>query len=291
LHGLILGEPLKLHRRTRRRLKIVAASVGGAVAAALALTVVLTSVSHPAPPPVSDKVQAAYDAGKTLAPTVRRVPDKLADVLPKLHTTKDEFVLTVLGDSTGVGPQAWVRQTVERVAEASGRYTAIHEWSPDTGAYAPPVYVGPEGPVTLIVYNGSASGKNASYAAENLPALLPNKSDLIIINHGHNSPALLNAMEHIKRLINMIGGTANEYSAIVVTAQNPRLDAGAAVDAEVVAATRELPVTYPSISVLDAYAAFEAAGDLEPMLAGDGLHPAAPGHKVWADAAVKLLGF
>jgi len=283
---------LKLNRRTRRRLKIIAASVGGAVAAGLAVTVIiLTSVAHPSTPPVSAQVQAAYDAGKTLAPTAKKLPNKLADVLPKLHDPNQEFVLTVLGDSTGFGSQAWVRQTVQQVADVTGRPTSIRDWDSKISDYGPAQHMGPAGKETLIVWNGSASGQNASYATAHLAAMLPQKSDLVIINHGHNSPALANATEHIKGLISAVWNTPSQYAAIVVTAQNPRLDAAAKSDADVVTMTKTMPTIYPTISVLDIYAAFSAAGDLAPLLSPDGLHPAAPGYKIWTDAAVKMLGF
>ncbi|GAP54015.1 gdsl-Like Lipase/Acylhydrolase [Arthrobacter sp. Hiyo6] len=282
---------MKLRRRTRRRLKYV--GIGAAVVATLVTVVAVTSYAT-APkdyPVVSDKVYAEYLAKQTLAPKEDKSPLKLADVLPKLHAKDQEFVLTVIGDSTGFGPQAWVRQTVQRVADATGRPTSIRDWDSKIGDYGPPQHIGPAGKETLIVWNGSASGQNASYATAHLPAMLPQKSDLVIINHGHNSPVLMNATEHIRGLINAIWRTDSERAAIVVIAQNPRLDAGAKVDADVVAMTKGLPSSYPTISVLDVYSLFTAAGDLAPLLSPDGLHPAAPGYKIWTDAAVKMLGF
>jgi lysophospholipase L1-like esterase len=251
----------------------------------------VAALNPPAPPQVSEKVAAAAKAAETLKPVASKMPLTLAEVLPNLKSGKGQFVLTVLGDSTGVGPQAWVRQSLQRIADDTGRPASLRNWNPKTGKYDAPEHVGPAGKETLIVWNGSASGQNASYASQHLVAMLPQKSDLVIINHGHNSPALMNATEHLRGLITAVWRTESERAAIVVTAQNPRLDTGAKIDAEVVKMTKAIPATFPTISVIDAYKAFEDAGNLEALISGDGLHPNPEGQQVWTAAVMDALGF
>ena len=261
-------------------------------AAVIAATLGLTGCTS-APPPVSEKVQAAYEEGLKQAAGPQEVQFvTLEEVLPKLRAG-EPFTLTVIGDSTGYSTTGWVRPTVEVITAATGKAAVVHDWDATAVGYAAPVTIG-DGQPTLTVWNGSASGKNADYAAENAAALMPEKSDLIIINHGHNSGAVFNAMEHLKRLVSAVRTSGNgKDAALVVTAQNPRTDGEAGkVGAEVVAATKETAATYEGVTVLDVHSAFQNSGQpLPSLLVSDGLHPSPAGYEVWSAAVLESLGF
>lgn len=283
----------KSSRKNKKRAIIAGVSVAAVLAVGGGMVVAAEAIRASYSPPVSDKVQAAYEAGLKQATGPQEVKiTELQEVLPRLKAG-GPFTLAVIGDSTGFSSTGWVRPTVEAITAQTGKAAIVRDWDVDTGAYAAPITVG-DGEPTLTVWNGSASGRNADYAAQNIATLLPEKADLVIVNHGHNSPAVYNATEHLKRLLNAIRtGTNGKDAALVVTAQNPRTDGEAAkIDAEVVTATKTTAATYKGATVLDVYGGFQDGGQpLPSLLAADGLHPSPAGYKVWSAAALKLLGF
>jgi lysophospholipase L1-like esterase len=240
----------------------------------------------------------APDVSATPAPVVTPIASAtptatartVATVTPLLKQAGQRFVLSVLGDSTGNGPDEWVRLTVNTIVENTGRTASISTWNIDKGKYDQPEIVG-AGTPDLIVYNGSASGKKPSYSSENLAVMLPEKADLVIINHGHNNATPVEARTQIGDLIAQVKAGASYDAAFALTLQNPRMDKAKDTDALVVQGIRAQSALLPDVTVIDANAAFTTAGDLPSLLLPDGLHPSPAGSKIWAQTALKALGF
>lgn len=225
-------------------------------------------------------------APTALVPAVRTV----VDVAPNLKQPGRRVVLAVFGDSTGNGPDEWVRLTVDAIVQQTGRTASLSTWSLITGKYDAPEIIG-AGVPDLIVWNASASGKRPIYASENLAAMMPEKADIVIINHGHNNSNAIEARTQIGDLIGQLRSSASADAAIALTLQNPRLDKLKDGAALVVQGIRAQANLLPDVAVIDVNAAFARGGELAPLLLPDGLHPSPAGSQIWAQAVLKVLGF
>ncbi|WP_422758305.1 SGNH/GDSL hydrolase family protein [Paenarthrobacter sp. C1] len=243
------------------------------------------------PAPDASAIPAPKVAPIASSPTPSASTTKtVATIAPTLKTQGQRFVLAVLGDSTGNGPDEWVRLTVDSIVEKTGRTASISTWNMDTAKYDMPEIVG-SGTPDLIVYNGSASGKRPVYSSENLPVMLPEKADLVIINHGHNNATPVEARTQIADLIAQVKAGASADAAFALTLQNPRMDNAKDNAALVVQGIRAQAALFPDVTVIDANAAFTAAGALPSLLLPDGLHPSPEGSKIWAQTVLKALSF
>lgn len=281
----------ELRRAARAKLLVNVGLASLALVTAGVVGFALFGPSTAATPAPSSSLSSTAPA-PTVPTTVRAAEKRLtmAQAAEKLTGTTEPFTLAIIGDSTGFGPQSWVRQTVEQIVEQTGRPALIHEWNPTTGAYDPPNRVGPAGAETITVWNGSASGRNAQYSVDHLAAMLPGKADLIIVNHGHNLVSIEAADRQIRALLLAIRGGANELTAVAFTMQNPRTDAETARGEAVRAVIGNYVKTIEEVTVIDAYTAFQSAGNVPALLNSDGLHPVRAGYTIWANTVLPLLG-
>lgn len=259
-----------------------------ALVAAAVLATMLTGCAHEVPP-VSQKVQDYYDRNvanrpASSAPAVQE-PLDVGDfdaVAAKLRTTPEPITITVIGDSTGYPPQAWVETSLKDIANSTGRAVTLHVWDNNAAAYSPPRKVG-TGEPTLTVWNGSASGKDAQYSLNNLDALMPETPDLLIINHGHN----VGLTSSIEGLLVEASRKA-PGAAVAVMKQNKETLTTAAVQSLRMAEVQQIAAKYPGVRLIDAFALFPDTGGT--LMMDDGVHPNAAGYRVWADEFLKALG-
>lgn len=272
----------------RRFSRKTLANVGLAALAAVTAGVVGFAVMED---PAQSPAVVARSPVVTVKPTAAQPAyPLLADVAPALKQAGQRMVVAVLGDSTGNGPDEWVRLSVDAIVQQTGRTVSLSTWNPDAGAYAPAEVIGPGEP-DLIVWNGSASGKRPLYASENLPAMLPEKSDIVILNFGHNNGNAVEARTQVGNLIGQIRSGASNGAAMATTIQNPRLDKYKDSAALVVDGLRTQTGLFPELAVIDVNTAFKAAGDLPSLLLPDGLHPSPAGSQIWAQTVLNVLGF
>lgn len=258
---------------------------------AFAIIVTLTAASGCAtePPPVSEKVQAYYDqnvSDSRSAPAYASTALVVADfeaAAAKLREAKEPFSLTVIGDSTSYAKQGWVEVSAREISERSGRAVSIQTWNIETNAYDPEQLIG-QGEPLLTIWNGSAPGRDAEYSMKNLAALMPQKPDLLVFNHGHN----VAEMESLRGLIYNAATTAGSQTAVAVMKQNPRVDEGAAAHVAKMELLPQMVADYPGVKLIDGFAAF--GQDATSLLLEDGVHPNQFGYQKWADVFMQSLG-
>ncbi|MET4190712.1 MULTISPECIES: SGNH/GDSL hydrolase family protein [unclassified Bradyrhizobium] len=144
----------------------------------------------------------------------------------------------------------------------------------------------------LKIYNGSIAGATISYHRTRASIMVPEQPNIVIGSLGHNNDA---ADDTTAKFFTSYQGLVSDIRGIfpsatipwVATAENKRLDAGAAAAADRFATIRS-GWAGQRWGFIDAYAAFDALGaSLSSNLAGDLLHPIGPGSALWAtvDAA------
>ena len=197
--------------------------------------------------------------------------------------------ITVIGDSTSRQDGAWLYRVADHVATTFGRSVIVNDWDDTANSYTETKQVGSNG-VPVTVWNGSAGGQSAQYALQWWPQLVPEPSDLTIINHTHNNP--WHAVEGIEKLVADAKGNTKPGGGVVVMLQNPRTDdpERAALEQQV---TDELRAKYAApdsdMIVVDVNTAFRQAGDLTALLKPDGAHPSEQGAQLWADTVIQAL--
>lgn len=97
-----IGGFVKLGRRTRRRLRIAGLSLAGVALVGFTAAAVLAGMNPPEPPPVSEKIAAAYRAGATLPPSPKPTPAPTYTKAPKL-TFSEGTRAVFFGDSWTLG--------------------------------------------------------------------------------------------------------------------------------------------------------------------------------------------
>lgn len=250
---IAVGVPIALHR---------AAAASGATA-------------------VSPAVQASTPATKT--------PPTAAQAVTLLDQPTRPWTLTVLGDSTGNESTEWVYLLGRQLSAKYSRPVVIHDWSIDTNNYSGQTPVGGGGNAPITVWNGSASGMTAGYSLQNFAAMAPQQPDLVIVNHGHNEPSADVALSEVGSLFNRVASAWPQPPAMALVLQNPRTDATAAVQEQVVQALRT-HYADSKVSLIDAHAAFQNSGKLPTLLNPDGKHPNAAGERLWAQTVETALG-
>lgn len=209
------------------------------------------------------------------------------DVVAKLQDPAYNFVMTVVGDSTGFPAQGWVEQSARQIRAETGRTVAIHTWNNEAEGYDPARVFG-DGEPSLTIWNGSAPGKTPEYSIEHLDAIMPERSDLVVVNHGHNIPSAMGATTSMRALLEAL--PLDGSTALMVMAQNPENVTGQRQQ-DVVQETTELVAQVPNVEVVDAFTAFQSADDLSALLEEDGIHPNEAGYRIWAELFTERLGF
>ncbi|MEX5237808.1 SGNH/GDSL hydrolase family protein [Kocuria arenosa] len=197
--------------------------------------------------------------------------------------------MAVLGDSTGNEDSEWVHLLTLALAEKTGRPAEVHTWSVDTESYGmPKKYTGDGEPI--IVWNASAPGKHTGYSLDHCHDMVPQRPDMLIVNHGHNQADARDTSEEVQSIANWARTSWRQPPALAVTLQNPRTDALADEHARIVARLRQDVPAQGAAILIDVFSAFEASHDVSALLRPDGFHPSDAGETLWADVAWRSLG-
>ncbi|MBJ7323341.1 MAG: SGNH/GDSL hydrolase family protein [Rhodococcus sp.] len=202
-----------------------------------------------------------------------------------------QVVFSVLGDSTGNEVNEWVHLLANKIAFDFAKTVTIHDWSDETNSYLASSTIGDGGNGPVSIWNGSVAGADARYVTEHIAALLPEPSDLVLFNLGHNyiSPgAAIQGQSNL--LITIRKQWPENRSAIAITLQNPRLDSSEAKQASKVNALRSTFSGRADVSVIDVWSAFVCSPELSPLLRTDGFNPSDAGQKLWMSVASQALG-
>ena len=193
----------------------------------------------------------------------------------------EDLVISVLGDSTGVGPERWVSLYAQHLSDNAT--VTLHSWTEATQTYAPARTMG-AGDRQIEIWNGSYPGASWEYGMQNLAALQPVVPDLVIGNYGHNQGSRP-VNEGYNQLVAAMEEKNGSPVAMVVTIQNPALNERADISAKAEDAL-ELWVNGNDVPAIDVRSAFGERTDL--LL--DNVHPDPEGSRIWADTVIAALG-
>lgn len=282
-------------RKRRRALAPTWQYVGLGVLAVVTAGVVGYVVLEPkAPQPVSETV-VQYQASPTTAPAVRKGPAELAPTMALLSDASRPWTLAVAGDSTGNAPDEWVYLLAESMSAKYDRPAMIHNWSIDSNSYVDVTTVGKGAGQPIVIWNGSASGKNLEYSYVHRAAIMPERPDLFIVSHGLNI-ARQDARPGSYKLADWAFSQWPEPPALAITLQNPRTVNAVAskelADSQAaVVATLRTQWNGGGVTLIDVWKAFHDAGpDFTALLRDDGFHPNGQGEIVWVEAVKRALG-
>jgi lysophospholipase L1-like esterase len=267
-------------RHLSRAWSIGGVSVVGALVLGLS-TAALTSANGQPAGVGSVPELPASSAEPSAAPEKERLTAWTAEQVRASITGDADMVISVLGDSTGVGPDRWVAGYAAHLSESAT--VTLHPWVEATESYGPATVTG-DGPRRIEIWNGSFPGANWSYGTANLDALQPVAPDLTIGNYGHNQgPQPIDV--GYAALVDALSAKNGEAPALVVTIQNPAAGARAAISAEAETRLARWAEEWgvPTIDVLGAF------GDQTGLLLDD-VHPNVEGSRLWLEAAVASLG-
>lgn len=201
--------------------------------------------------------------------------------------------MAVIGDSTGAIQDNWVRQTAQWMSTKYHRPVQLHQWSVriTPNAYLPTETIGKGADAPIVIWNGSAEGKDVEYSLDNWAKLVPidlKTIDLAFINHGHNVGAGMLVSEGRKILDRMSSTMSN--AALVVIGQNPQLAEGGTLGPAQTTNVRAWMsyATGQGYAVVDVLDVFLKYGDYSKLLVGS-VHPNKQGFNLWADAVEKTL--
>lgn len=214
------------------------------------------------------------------------------EAVERLRDIDRQWTMTVLSDSTGNEPTEWVRLMIKRLADETGRPAIVHNWANtnDGTDYATETKIAGEG-APIVVWNGSVPGNTAGESLQQIDVMAPEKSDLVIISHGHNQSNADQALVEVSNLISWAQSAWDEQPAVAIALQNPSIKKNVGRQEANVSALRRQWSEAPEVTFIDAWTAFKKAGDLKPLLRSDGFHPSESGSKLWADAAWEALSF
>lgn len=236
------------------------------------------------------RVEAGTVAGPipTFSSSTKASSTSPTDALDRLSDQAAPWNLAVIGDSTGNGTDEWVYLTAARLSAKYDRPVVIHDWSELKNVYVGENTVGKGAGAPIVIWNGSASGMNGQYSLKYLSTMVPVRPDFVIISHGHNLNADA-AVPQVSALIAKMSTAWDTEPAFAVTLQNPRLDARADIQAGLV---EDLKKRYlgTTVGLIDVYAAYQSASDVESLVRPDHFHPSAKGEILWATVVEKFLG-
>lgn len=228
-----------------------------------------------ATPSASAAAPSAGASGESFPPATRAVAG-LAD-------TTEPWVLTVIGDTTGTASDKWVHLVGAELAAKYGRPVVIHDWYLELNRYAGETVLGGGTGQPIVIWNGSAAGSGPEYSLEHLDVLMPEESDLVIINHGHSSdPAAM------ATALPAVADRIPKDSALAITLQNSRTRTDPRRQTEIVHLLRSHWAD-ESVTLIGVYDAFAATGDVSGLLQEDGMNPNRRGQQLWAETVLRTL--
>lgn len=205
--------------------------------------------------------------------------------------SSDPLAISVLGDSTGNAGDEWVYLWAEHLAES--RAVTFRAWDDAVGGeYGPPLVLSTEGP-EMVIWNGSAPGRDAEYPASVIGKMQPEEPDLVIYNFGHNN-STFNLRQELGLTLETVERRWDAAPPSLTILQNPARGDTARRQAATVAALRSDVAPAFGLPAVDVWAAFEDDG--RPLTAlvsnadGLGVHPTLAGSLVWVAAVIEALG-
>ncbi len=260
---------------------------------ALALLTVVATVwglgQHPAAPPPSMGPTPWTDAFSKPAASEIAPLASMDATIARLKDASRPWTMAVLGDSTGNEDSEWVHLLTVALIEKTGRPAEVHTWSVDNEAYGMPTRYAGEGQ-PIIVWNGSAAGKHTGYSLDHRHHMVPERPDLLILNHGHNQVDVHETSEEVRSIALWARKAWSEPPALAVTLQNSRTDARADEHARLVARLRQDVQADGAATIIDVFSMFEASQNISVLLRPDGFHPSVAGEALWMDVVWRSLG-
>jgi hypothetical protein len=217
----------------------------------------------------------------------------LSSVASRLNDKTRPFSIVIFGDSTGISRFGWQVLVPQWIAQKYGRPATLHPWDRDALKYDASwqlATTGTNAPIT--VWNGSAPGRDVSFARANQEAMIPvNPStvDVVFMNFGHTETAD-SAVDDIGSFMD---DAAKKYpnAAIVYLKQNPDYSKSPLVKVQAAnVAAMEIWSRQHRFESIPVYDAFEATGGVDDLVDHPTLiHPNAAGYRIWADTTIDRL--
>lgn len=197
--------------------------------------------------------------------------------------------IVLLGDSTGASPTGWAPALGSAISTTLDRPVATRYWNVGTSQYGPIVGLGEgkNGPVGF--WNGSAPGKDAAYAQQNLSSLIRPEvtPDLILLNFGHTEDSSKPLAPQIQPLI---ADLQKKYpnAKIAVIKQNP--GQGSAAESSDQLSGYASAMDAEGVQVIDVYSAFPSDQSALAGVMSDDVNPNAAGQQLWTKTVLTAFG-
>lgn len=256
------------------------------IALVVAATLLATgsAIARPLDPSTPDSSSAEARANTGSTPTTSSTPPPRLqgiDLVRARLADRRALSITVFGDDSSVGGTSWVHTWAQERLTA-GRTVVYHAYNPWRRTYDAPLTLSHEGP-RLDVWNASHASATSSSVAAELDRLDPGRSDVVIINLGHQEDPDTFTTDVGKLWTSL---SARDAPLGLVMVQNPET-----VMADLQHTRMEhLMVTADQFGLptVDVYAAFTASGrPLTSLVIG--ARPTPAGAAIWVDALTSAL--
>ena len=197
--------------------------------------------------------------------------------------------LVLLGDSTGSNPKGWAPALGSAISSSLDRPVATKYWNVATGRYGPMVGLGEGKNGAVGFWNGSAAGKDAAYAQQNLDELIRPEvtPDLILLNFGRTQDQSKPLATQVQPLVDDL---QKKYSnaKIAVIKQSPDATAGAGSSDEL--SVYAAAMDAEGIQVIDVYSAFPSDSAGRAALVDADGNPNEASQKLWTKTVLTAFG-
>lgn len=221
----------------------------------------------------------------------------VADAMKRLEDQPQRpWRLGVLGDSTGVNAiDGWVELLIVWASKKYDRPVRVSWWSVDRNQRITWTQNDSGKNAPIIVWSGSAGGKDFAYSKSRLNDLIlpreQKKIDLLFINHGHN---LSRSTDYYYEGKPFIAGLMEKWpnTAIMLMAQNPeRIGTPHAPIGEKVIGQVKNFAEWSGLPYVDIHQLFvdESRGNTDSLLDKTDFHPNKRGYVLWFEAVRDTL--
>ncbi|VXC66304.1 exported hypothetical protein [Arthrobacter sp. 9V] len=232
----------------------------------------------------NNRSEAAAFTPAPIAAPADAIPPHLSGVSDALKNPNNHYVIGVLGDSTGNGPDEWVGKISQGLATEANRRVEFFNYNPQVSRYAEKRIYGPD-TVPVEIYNVGIPGATAEAITTRFEGLFPKDPSLIIVSIGHNQlPA--NVSPDMERFTRAIEGKWPDAQVLLV-GQNPATGVRYERQRMTVSTMMTWSRTwgYPSVSVFEA---IYRTPDFESLYV-DLLHVNDAGSAIWAGVVQRYL--